>query len=403
MPTVTLSRYECSADLVPAVCAACGESATDRVPHTFSWRPSLREARGLGDWWTTRTATVRLPLCREHVRQARRKTRFVLITLLPMVALLAVALGLPLGLFAGLAPVQELAVMTGAAVLLFGWAGTLHFFFADLIRPAEISDRTVTLRGFHRRFVAAVEGDQEPDLGPSGRVAESSVGTGGTRQTDVTLTECEYRAGLVPPVCARCGVATERRVPRRVRVLPQGLACLWAIPFLAGLVFCPPLFVLLMLSFGKRVDVRVPMCPEHEDHWAATDRVGRWLVLPIWSLVATGLIVCAVLDPVGRWLYVGGSVLTFLAVLVLEKVLVRDRVVVFSAEGSDVRLRHVHPAFAAAVAELRERHRPERPAPVRRVEDEWDDYDDEALERRGRRSADGWDDEDDYDHRARRD
>src|SRR4051794_18354114 len=46
MPTVTLSRYECSADLVPAVCAVCGEPGAERLAHTFSWRPAGRGAGG---------------------------------------------------------------------------------------------------------------------------------------------------------------------------------------------------------------------------------------------------------------------------------------------------------------------------------------------------------------------
>jgi hypothetical protein len=172
---------------------------------------------------------------------------------------------------------------------------------------------------------------------------------------------------------------------------------------LAALVFCPPLFVLLLVTVARRVDVRVPMCPEHEDHWAESDRIGIWLVLPIWSLVATALTLCAVLDAEIWWLYVGGSVLILVAVVVLEKLVARDRVLVLPAEGTDVSLRHVHPAFVTALAERRAALRPERPVPPPRLEDEWDDYDDETMERRGPHRESDWDDEEDDRRHRRRD
>lgn len=408
MASITLSRYECSADLLPAVCAVCGEPGRERVPHTFTWRPSWREARALGDSWVTRTAAVRLPMCPDHARRQRRKDRFVIITILPMLALVAVALGPMIGLFRGLRPFEESAVITVAAALLLGWFGVLHFFFADRFQVVEITERSVTLRGVDPRFAAAVQGDLEPEPGgPDGHPGAQPVdganagGAPSHEPTEVVLTEAEYQADALPPLCARCGAPATVRVRRRVRILSNRFTCLWAIPFLAGLIFCPPLFILVLVAFGKRADVRVPMCPEHEGHWVTPDRVGSRLVLPIWSLVATGLTVYAILDPEYRWLYVGGAVLTLLAVVGVLQVTTRQLVLAVAGEGRDVRLKRVHPAFAAAVAAERQRNPPERPARYQRPEDEWDDYDDEAMERRARAPRDDWDDVDDYDRRAR--
>ncbi|MBO0697295.1 MAG: hypothetical protein J2P46_02770 [Zavarzinella sp.] len=408
MASITLSRYECSADLLPAVCAVCGAPGRDNVAHTFTWRPSWSEARGLRDSWVTRTATVRLPMCPAHARQRRRKDRFVIITILPMLALVAVALSPMIGLFRGLRPFEESAVITVAAALLLGWFGILHFFFADRFQVVEITERSVTLRGVDRRFAAAVRGDLEPEPGdsdgPPGAQPVDGANPGGAQShdpTEVVVTEAEYQADALPALCARCGAPATARVRRRLRILPNRLTWLWTIPFLAGLIFCPPLFILVLVVFGKRADVCVPMCAEHEGHWVTPDRVGGRLVLPIWSLVATGLTVCAILDPEYRWLYVAGAVLTLLAVIGVLQVTTGQLVLAVAGEGSDVRLKRVHPAFAAAVAAERQRNRPERPGRYQRPEDEWDDYDDEAMERRGRAPRDDWDDEDDYDRRAR--
>jgi hypothetical protein len=406
MPTVTLSRYECSADLVPPVCALCGEPGTDRVPHTFSWRPSWKEAAGPGDWSAGRTATIRLPLCAEHVSHTRRKNRFVAFTVIPVLALMAVAIAPIVGLQFGLERIESLVLGTGAMVLVLAWTGALHLFCRDRFQAVEITDRFVTLRGVHGRFVAAVEGELE--LGPERpdvRVPEAAAdaGTGPpSGATEVTLTEREYQSGHLPPVCARCGAQAGTSVPRRVRLFPHQFGCLWIAPLLATVIFCPPLYVLLLVTIGRRVDVRVPVCPEHEGDWVVLDRVTLWLVLPIWSLVATALTVCAVLDPRYRWWYVGGSVLTLIAVVAIQRVRGRGRVFLAQAEGTDVRMRRVHPAFAAAVAAMRPAQPRERPA-RRHVEDEWDDYDDEPMGPRPRRSRprDDWDD-DDPDRRPRR-
>jgi hypothetical protein len=400
MATVTLSRYECSADLLPKVCASCGAPATDRVSHTFTWRPGWAESESMTDWLTNRTATVRLPLCPEHAGHARRKNRFVAITLVPLFGLIALIVAWELDLLPlGVGPDLALGLTAGVAVLLWAWIGTIYFFFSDRFRPVEITDRFLTLRGVNRQFVAAVEAGLEPDSKrqedrPSTTAERDHAANGApgvAEATEVIVVADEYQTDRLPPVCARCGAPAVGRVPRPLRLFPQRLACLLAIPFLATLIFCPPLFILLLVLAGKRVPVHVPTCAEHENSWDVWDRVGRWFIIPTWALVATGLTACAILDSEHRWLYVGGSVLVFVSMLVLERVMGRDVVLVLQAEGTDVRLRHVNPAFVAALTEDRERHRPAIPERPRRVENEWDDYDDDVLEPPPRRpSRDDW-------------
>jgi hypothetical protein len=190
MATVTLSRYECSADLVPAVCAACGRPATDRVLHGFTWRVPLRDATGVADWLTSRTANVRLPLCPVHATHARRKNRFLLLSLIPMLAVMVFGLGPMVGLFPNLDPFMELVVVGTAGVLLFLWVGAFQLFFADKFKCVEITDRFVTLRGVDREFRAAVEEGPRPAPEAPAATAESGDADGaGARE--VTLTEAE--------------------------------------------------------------------------------------------------------------------------------------------------------------------------------------------------------------------
>src|SRR5262245_5860326 len=400
MPTVTLSRLECNAGLLPPICDACGEPATDRVSHSFSWRPRWSESTSLVDWQALRTTKVRLPLCPEHVREARWRTWILVIILVPVVALMAFGLAFVLDALPGwVGPFESLAIVMGLTLWVFVGIGIHKLVLPERFHAARITDRILALRGVHRAFAAAVEAGPPPVRHPL--TAESSPSAD---RSDVVLSADEYRADRLPPVCVRCGVPTPHRVSRRVRRLPQGWACLMVIPIIAGMVFCPPVVILMVLLMGERVSVRVPLCSERQSDWGWRDRVSWWLLLPIWSVVATGLTVSAILDAEHRWLYVAGNVLGLLVMVTVEWGMNRKMVLAQAAEGTDVRLCRVHPDFAAALAGMRERNRAEhasRPEPVR---DEWDDYDDDPMDPRPRprrRRRDDWDD-DDPDRRAPR-
>ena len=211
----------------------------------------------------------------------------------------------------------------------------------------------------------------------------------------VTLTEYECRRGLLPPVCAKCGVPATDRVLRRPRKLPQEVIWLWGFPFLTTAVVCPPLFAVLFVLIGRRVDVRVPMCADHKHDWAWRDRASRWLIFPVWSVAATALTIFAALDPNDRWLYLGSAVLVFLMNLyVTHQVIGRGEIQVVDSEGMNLRIRNVHPEFAAAFEAERERDLAGRPARYHRFGDERDDYDDEPDEPVHRREdADAADEE----------
>ena len=83
----------------------------------------------------------------------------------------------------------------------------------------------------------------------------------------VLLTRYECDRGLVPRVCARCGVPADDAV--RVTVLDPVTHALMA----ASLTLCPPAFIAAATILHRRRAMRLPMCPADRADWEWRDRV----------------------------------------------------------------------------------------------------------------------------------
>jgi formylglycine-generating enzyme required for sulfatase activity len=160
--------------------------------------------------------------------------------------------------------------------------------------------------------------------------------------TEVRIDTSVFR-GMLPPVCARCGVPTDRCLERTFIWFPR-----WVWVFL----FAGPVgFVLAAWVFGKRRTLRLPVCWDHVDPWLACNLcAGASLAcqgilgLVVWMHLVVGIIY---LPPEGYLL--GGLLLVVLSYA--ADLLHRTTIRIVHITGSDIYLRGVSDAFAKAVAE----------------------------------------------------
>src|SRR5262245_27784101 len=168
MPRVRLSKYECTHDLLPPVCAFCGAPAAGVRERKFSWHPS---------WvWVlifvhvlvalivalilTRRMVVRVPVCDEHSGDWSRRTGILAGSFLVVAAFETAAL-----IYLNNEPPaqqDELAgwLCGGGFVLFFAWVIFAAIFSTRGVRPVEITDRFIRLAGVHEDFVTALEADR---------------------------------------------------------------------------------------------------------------------------------------------------------------------------------------------------------------------------------------------------
>jgi hypothetical protein len=172
MPTVKLSKYECSRDLLPPVCAFCGAPAAGFRERKFSWHPS---------WvWVlilvhvivavivalilTKRMVVRVPVCEQHTGYWSRRTGVLTGTFL-VVATIGIAAFTYLVAQQQPGANDELAGwLCGASLIsLFIWLVFAAIYTNRGVRPIEITDRFIRLVGVHEDFVAALEADRDRD------------------------------------------------------------------------------------------------------------------------------------------------------------------------------------------------------------------------------------------------
>src|SRR5262245_3048240 len=92
MPDVTLSRYECTRDLLPPVCTVCGAPATVKIERKFSWHPQWSDFLIVGALIFTKRMRVRLPHCARHAALWRRRNLLILVTMLAVLGLILAAI-----------------------------------------------------------------------------------------------------------------------------------------------------------------------------------------------------------------------------------------------------------------------------------------------------------------------
>jgi hypothetical protein len=170
MATVKLSEYECERDLLPQVCAFCGEPAVTRVKRNFAWHPpwvwililvNVLIAAVVAMILTKKMA-VRVPVCDLHEGFWRRKG--IVLSLTFAVIVVYVVGWVLFAIYQG--PGQdELTgwLCAGGVVLLLVWLVIAAVWNSVGVRPSEITDRFIRLAGVHGEFIAALEDDRERD------------------------------------------------------------------------------------------------------------------------------------------------------------------------------------------------------------------------------------------------
>jgi hypothetical protein len=175
MATIRLGRYELEEYDLPKVCLRCGARATHYKSKNFSWYPpwAFLVLGVLGALIFTKRATMPVPLCDKHKWHWGGRTALILLSLLALVVLL-------FGAIAIASAKEELApfVYLPLFVLFLAWLVFILVLSATTIRPTEITDKSITLRGVSDKFVEAMEevrrgeDDEEEDDRPRRRTRD---------------------------------------------------------------------------------------------------------------------------------------------------------------------------------------------------------------------------------------
>jgi len=200
----------------------------------------------------------------------------------------------------------------------------------------------------------------------------------------VTVTAYEYENDLLPMVCGKCGRPAEVHVARPVRFFEEREGLKTA-ALVGGLIFFPPLFLLIAYRYAEEIRVRVPMCETHQNDWRWRDRATYCFLMPTWTLTVLLLYgVCIMYLIKGDEENAAAAFIAVPAAIVvvalIENLVIHYGTVRLLKEDktTDVRLRGVHADFVAAIAEERARDRVDNPKrrPIRQ-RDMRDDFDDE--------------------------
>lgn len=166
MARVTITRQEAERGLLPPLCALTGVPTEDSKRKAFLWQPgwvAVLILAGLLPYLIVslvmrKTMTVNLPLVREKHGHWMWRT---------LVGVGAVLLSIALMVGAGVVGSNRGSDQLSGALFAVGIIGFLVALIVWLvlngscIRPAEITDRDITLVGVHRNFVDALEDDRE--------------------------------------------------------------------------------------------------------------------------------------------------------------------------------------------------------------------------------------------------
>lgn len=164
MAKVVIYAEEADDDLLPDVCARCGEPATTRIRKHFSWHPpwDVRTSlpiHCLNTVFDRRRFTVRLPVCEAHRGHWRSLLLFNLGGFLLLCGLFVVAIRISNVPFKD---DHRIPIFWASLVLLFFlWLVTAAKMYNASIRPGEINDRgNLLLLGIASEFRDAVEDER---------------------------------------------------------------------------------------------------------------------------------------------------------------------------------------------------------------------------------------------------
>jgi hypothetical protein len=166
MASVRLGRYEVEDYDLPRVCMRCGERAVTYKQHRFRWFPAwLIVTFPLGilpyiiltEVMTKRMA-VRVPYCEKH---QKRPWWPILVYAAILIALVVLTLGLMVLLHRSVAGGF---ICLGGFVAFFVWCMAAAVIGTPGIRPTEITDNGITLKGVSDEFIQALEADRRGEF-----------------------------------------------------------------------------------------------------------------------------------------------------------------------------------------------------------------------------------------------
>ncbi len=163
MATTRLSVYEVERKLLPELCMRCGEPATVQKNRTFSWYPPWVAVTVLLSpvifiivaAVLTKRMKVSVPLCDAHKSHWSIRVIIILLSFVALLALVAMDIALSQSEY-----VNILIIATVVAGL--GWLVLIAVLQSTSMRPTEITDRRISLRGVAKSFADAVldQGDR---------------------------------------------------------------------------------------------------------------------------------------------------------------------------------------------------------------------------------------------------
>jgi hypothetical protein len=165
MANVRLGRYEAEDYELPKVCMRCGAPATTYRYRNFRWCPGWVLAfilLGVVPYFILsevlmKRMSVRVPCCDEHKKKPLWPT---LVTLGTLLGLILIAVGAILLLNdPGALGITCLIGVPAFIVWMFA-SVVIH---TPAIRPIEITEKSITLRGVSEGFIAALDADRRGD------------------------------------------------------------------------------------------------------------------------------------------------------------------------------------------------------------------------------------------------
>jgi hypothetical protein len=170
MATVRLGRYEAEDYELPNVCMQCGAKAVGYRRRGFRWSPGwviITALFGLLPYFlitelTMRRMAVWVPYCKAHKKGPLWPT---LVSVGSLVALIAVTAGLIALLNDEGAGAVAIVFCAGVFAFIV-WMFVAIILHTPTIRPTEINDKSITLKGVCQEFIDALNADRRGEDRP---------------------------------------------------------------------------------------------------------------------------------------------------------------------------------------------------------------------------------------------